>query len=56
MKKLLFIVLAAFMMSPMANAKQVGKVELPDSLVAGKNELISEQFIVFFNKSLSTDT
>jgi hypothetical protein len=40
MKKLLFIVLAVFMMSPMANAKQIGKVELPDSLMAGKNELI----------------
>jgi hypothetical protein len=40
MKKLLFIVLAVFMMSPMANAKQVGKVELPDSLMAGRNELI----------------
>jgi hypothetical protein len=40
MKKLLFVVLAVFMMSPMANAKQVGKVELPDSLMAGKDELV----------------
>jgi hypothetical protein len=40
MKKLLFIVLAVFMMSPIAGAKQVGNVNLPDSLMAGKNELI----------------
>jgi len=40
MKKLLIIILAVFMMSPMANAKQVGKVELPDSLMAGKDELV----------------
>jgi len=40
MKRLLMIILAVFLMSPMANAKQVGKVELPDSLMAGKDELL----------------
>jgi hypothetical protein len=34
------IILAVIVMSPMANAKQVGKVELPDSLMAGTNELL----------------
>ena len=40
MKRLLMIILAVIVMSPMANAKQVGKVELPDSLMAGTNELL----------------
>jgi hypothetical protein len=40
MKRLLIIVLAVFVMSPLANAKQVGKVTLPDSLMAGKDKLI----------------
>ncbi len=40
MKRLLMIILAVFLMSPMANAKQVGKVELPDSLMAGMDELL----------------
>jgi Chalcone isomerase-like len=40
MKKLLVIILAVFLMSPIAGAKQVGDVNLPDSLMAGKNELI----------------
>lgn len=40
MKRLLIIIVAVFVMSPMANAKQVGKVSLPDSLMAGKDELI----------------
>ena len=40
MKRLMFMVLVVFMISPMANAKQVGKVELPDSLMAGTDELL----------------
>ncbi len=40
MKRLLVIVLVVFMMSPAAVAKQVGKVELPDSLMAGSDELL----------------
>ena len=40
MKRLLIIMLAVFVMSPMANAKQVGKVELPDSLTAGTDVLL----------------
>ncbi len=40
MKRLLVIILAVFLMSPVAIAKQVGKVELPDSLMAGKDELL----------------
>jgi hypothetical protein len=40
MKKFLVVILAVFMMSPMAVAKQVGKVTLPDSLMAGTNELL----------------
>jgi len=40
MKRLLMIILAVFLMSPMANAKQVGKVELPDSMMAGMDELL----------------
>jgi hypothetical protein len=39
MKRLLVIVLVVFMMSPVAVAKQVGKVTLPDSLMAGQDEL-----------------
>jgi hypothetical protein len=34
------MILAVFVMSTMANAKQVGKVALPDSLMAGKDELL----------------
>jgi len=40
MKRLLVVVLAVFMISPAAVAKQVGKVNLPDSLMAGKDELL----------------
>ncbi|MBW2603231.1 MAG: chalcone isomerase family protein [Deltaproteobacteria bacterium] len=40
MKKLLILMLAVFVMSPMADAKQVGKVTLPDYLTAGKDELL----------------
>ena len=40
MKRLLVIVLAVFVMSTMAVAKQVGKVELPDSMMAGTDELL----------------
>jgi chalcone isomerase-like protein len=40
MKRLLVIVLVVFMMSPAAVAKQVGKVELPDSMMAGTDELL----------------
>ena len=40
MKRLLVIVLVVFMMSPAAVAKQVGKVELSDSLMAGTDELL----------------
>ena len=40
MKRLLVIILAVFLMSPVVIAKQVGKVELPDSLMAGKDELL----------------
>jgi hypothetical protein len=40
MKKLLAMVLVVFMMSPMAVAKQVGKVILPDTLTAGMDELV----------------
>ena len=40
MKRLLMIILAVFVMSTMANAKQVGKVSLPDSLMAGTDELL----------------
>jgi hypothetical protein len=40
MKRLLVIVLAVLMMSTMVNAKQVGKVTLPDSLMAGTDELL----------------
>ena len=40
MKKLLAMVLVVFMMSPMAVAKQVGNVILPDTLTAGMDELV----------------
>jgi hypothetical protein len=40
MKKLLVIILAVFMLSPIASAMQVGDVSLPDSLMAGKDELV----------------
>lgn len=40
MKRLLVMVLIAFMMSPAAVAREVGKVTLPDSLTAGTDELI----------------
>ena len=40
MKRLLVMVLVVFMISPPAVAKQVGKVTLPDSLMAGKDELL----------------
>jgi len=40
MKRLLVMVLVVFMLSPAAVAKQVGKVTLPDSLMAGKDELL----------------
>ncbi|HSQ83314.1 MAG TPA: chalcone isomerase family protein, partial [Desulfobacterales bacterium] len=40
MKKLLFIVLAVFTISSIASAKQIGRVNLPDSLMAGKDELV----------------
>ena len=40
MKRLLMIILAVFLMSPMASAKQVGDVNLPDSLMAGIDELL----------------
>jgi Chalcone isomerase-like len=40
MKRLLVMVLIVFMISPAAVAKQIGDVTLPDSLMAGKNELI----------------
>ena len=40
MKRLLMIILAVFLMSPTANAKQVGNVILPDSLMAGMDELL----------------
>ena len=34
------IILAVFLMSPVANAKQVGNVTLPDNLMAGTDELL----------------
>ena len=40
MKRLLVMVLIVLMISPAAVAKQVGDVNLPDSLMAGRNELI----------------
>lgn len=40
MKRLLVIILAVLMMSPIAAAKQVGKVTLPDSLMAGNDKLL----------------
>ena len=40
MKKLLVVILAVFMMSSIAVAKQVGKVTLPDRLTAGKDILL----------------
>ena len=40
MKRLLVIILAVFMMSPTAFAMQVGKVTLPDSLMAGEDTLL----------------
>ena len=40
MKRLLVMVLIVLMISPAAVAKQVGDVNLPDSLMAGKDELI----------------
>jgi hypothetical protein len=39
MKRLLIVILVVFMMSPAAVAIQVGKVTLPDSLMAGQDEL-----------------
>jgi hypothetical protein len=40
MKRLVVIILAVFMMSPTAVAMQVGKVTLPDSLMAGEDTLL----------------
>jgi hypothetical protein len=40
MKRLVVIILAVFMMSPTAVAMQVGKVTLPDSLMAGEETLL----------------
>jgi hypothetical protein len=40
MKKLVVIILAVFMMSSAALAMQVGKVTLPDSLMAGEDTLL----------------
>jgi len=40
MKKLVVIILAVFMMSSAAVAMQVGKVTLPDSLMAGEDTLL----------------
>jgi hypothetical protein len=40
MKRLLMIILAVFLMSPMASAKQIGDVSLPDSMMAGMDELL----------------
>lgn len=40
MKRLLMIILAVFLMSPIASAKQIGDVSLPDSLMAGMDELL----------------
>ena len=40
MKRLLVVVLVVFMISPAAVAKQIGDVNLPDSLMAGKDELL----------------
>jgi len=40
MKRLLIVILVVFMMSPAAVAIQVGKVTLPDSLMAGTDELL----------------
>jgi len=40
MKRIVVIILAVFMMSPTAVAMQVGKVTLPDSLMAGEDTLL----------------
>ncbi len=40
MKRLLVIILAVLMMSPMAAAMQIGDVTLPDSLMAGNDKLL----------------
>ncbi|MBW1969524.1 MAG: chalcone isomerase family protein [Deltaproteobacteria bacterium] len=40
MKRLVVIILAVFMMSPTAVAMDVGKVALPDSLMAGEDALL----------------
>jgi hypothetical protein len=40
MKRLVVIILAVFMMSPTAVAMDVGKVTLPDSLMAGEDTLL----------------
>jgi len=40
MKRLVVIILAVFLMSPTAVAMQVGKVTLPDSLMAGGDTLL----------------
>ncbi len=40
MKRLLVIILAVLMMSPIAAAMQIGDVTLPDSLMAGNDKLL----------------
>ena len=40
MKRLLVITLALFMITPIAVAKQIGDVSLPDSLMAGKDKML----------------
>jgi hypothetical protein len=40
MKRLLVIILAVFLMTPAAVAMQIGKVTLPDSLMAGEDTLL----------------
>ena len=40
MKRLIVITLALLMMTPVAYAKQIGSVTLPDSLMAGKDKLL----------------
>ena len=40
MKRLMVIILAVLMMSPMAGAMQVGDVTLPDGLMAGNDKLL----------------
>lgn len=40
MKRLLLITLALLMIAPIAAAKQIGKVSLPDDLMAGKDKLL----------------